>query len=148
MPDIKNTFIQRSLQEYLRAVENAMRAAAQKTKMNVTGEGIASISHKVLQAGGGALGELSFNEYLRFVDMGVGRAHPLGGLKATEVALQSSKKTGFALEKDKTRKPKKIYSKPAYGLLGSLYGKLSYGYTEEVIAALKQELQETTNQNS
>lgn len=144
MPDIKQTFIQRALQQYLQEVEELMDRSFTKNKVGVTGEGAASIAHKALQSGGGALGQLSFKEYLRFVDMGAGRGHPLGGLKATEVSLLASNKTGLALVKDKTRKPKKIYAKVAYGKLGSLYGKLLYGYTEEAIAMLKAELENTT----
>lgn len=140
MPDIKTTFIQRALQDYLQVVEAAMESAGHKNKIDIN-----SLSHKILQNGGGALGQLSFNDYLRFVDMGVGRGHPLGGLKATSVALQASNKTGLALVKDRTRKPKKIYAKPAYSQLGHLTGKLLYGYTEETIAALKAELEAGNN---
>ena len=39
------------------------------------------------------------------------------------------------------RKPKKIYSKIAYGKLNFLQGQLLYGYTEETIATLKNEMQ-------
>lgn len=141
MSDIKLTFIQRALQDYMQTVENAMRTAASRTKMGVTDEGIKSLSHKILQNGGGALGQLSFRDYLRFVDMGVGRGHPLGGLRATSVALQSRNKEGLAQIKDNIRKPKKVYAKPAYSQLGHLYGKLLYGFTEETIAALKAEME-------
>lgn len=140
--DIKLTFIQRALAEYMQRVEAAMKSAGQKNKIDIN-----SLSYKILQNGGGALGQLSFNDYLRFVDMGVGRGHPLGGLAATSVALQSRNKEGLALVKDKTRKPKKIYAKPAYGELGHLYGKLLYGFTEETIAMLKAELEQTNNQS-
>ena len=136
MPDLKQTFIQRSLQDFLQAVEAAMVQSGHKNKIEID-----SVSYKILQNGGGALGQLSFNDYLRFVDMGVGRGHPLGGLKATSVALQASKKEGLALVKDNIRKPKKIYAKPAYSQLGHLTGKLLYGYTQETINALKAELE-------
>jgi len=119
--------------------EAAMESAGHKGKIDIN-----SISYKVLQNGGGALGQLSFNDYLRFVDMGVGRGHPLGGLASTTVALQASKKVGLAQVKDNVRKPKKIYSKPVYGELGFLYGKLLYGFTEETIAVLKAELEANT----
>ncbi len=140
MPDIKQTFIQRALQDYMLQVEAGMRQAAVRNKVGITNEGINSLSHKILQLGGGALGQLSFLDYLRFVDMGAGRGHPLGGLKAVEVTLQASRHTGAALVADKIRKPKKIYAKVAYGKLNYLIGKLSFGYTEEVIAQLKEEL--------
>jgi len=136
MPDIKLTFIQNSLREFMQRAEAAMISAGHKGKIDIN-----SISYKVLQNGGGALGQLSFNDYLRFVDMGVGRGHPLGGLKATTAALQASKKVGLIQVKDNVRKSKKIYSKPVYGELGFLYGKLLYGFTEETIAVLKAELE-------
>jgi hypothetical protein len=143
MPDIKLTFIQNTLREFLQRVQAAMESSGHQKKIDIN-----SISHKILENGGGALGQLSFNDYLRFVDMGVGRGHPLGGLTATSVALQSSNKTGLAQVKDKTRKPKKIYAKPAYGELGFLYGKLLYGFTEETIAALKEEMENQNNLSS
>ena len=74
--------------------------------------------------------------------MGAGRGHPLGGLKSTLVSLRSQNKTGIALSKDNVRKPKKIYSKPAYGNITWLQNELLYGYTEETIAALKQEMEQ------
>lgn len=73
--------------------------------------------------------------------MGVGRAHPLGGLAKTRVALISSKGGGEIFTKDRTRTPKKVYSKNAYGNLSWLQGKILYGFTEESIAALKKELE-------
>ena len=140
MPDIKLTFIQSALREFMQRAEAAMESAGHKKKIDIN-----SISYKVLQNGGGALGQLSFNDYLRFVDMGVGRGHPLGGLRATTETLQASNKTGLSLVKDKIRKPKKIYAKPVYGELGFLYGKLLYGFTEETIAAIKAEMEAGNN---
>lgn len=134
--DIKQTFIQNCLRDFMERAQLAMEAAGHSKKIDIN-----SISYKILQQGGGALGQLSFNDYLRFVDMGVGRGHPLGGLQATTVALQSRHQEGIALIKDRVRKPKKIYAKPVYGLLGHLYGKLLYGFTEETIAALKEEME-------
>lgn len=134
--------------EYLDRVEAGMKAAAARMKVSKTGEGVASIDSSTRGNGAGVTGELSFKEYLRFVDMGVGRGHPLGGLKATKVALQASNRVGTALKKDNTYKPKKLYSKTAYGNLNYLYNKLLYGYTEETIAMLKKEIAEkNTNAN-
>lgn len=119
-----------------------MKAAAKRAGVGVTDQGIESISYEALQLGeGGATGNLSFNEYLRFVDMGVGRAHPLGGLRSMRVTLQSRHQEGLALVKDKVRKPKKIYSKIAYGKLTWLENKLLHGYTEETVALLKAEIE-------
>ncbi len=138
--ELKTSFIQKALVEYMLSVEEGMRLAAKRLGVGVTEEGIRSLAHKVLQSGGGAIGQLSFKEYLRFVDMGTGRGHPLGGLKAVSISLQASNKKGLALVKDNIRKPKKLYSKTVYGKLSYLQGKLLHGYTEEAIAMLKAEL--------
>ena len=144
MIDLKTTFIQRNLAAYMEQVQEAMKRAADRAGVGVTGDGINSISYEALQQGAGGAAKLSFYEYLRFVDMGVGRGHPLGGLQSMKVTLAASRKVGYMQVKDRVRKPKKIYSKTAYGKLGWLYGKLLYGYTEETVAALKAEFGVTT----
>lgn len=141
--DLKTTFIQRSLAQYMEDVIASMKAAAKRTGVGVTNEGIASLSYEALELGDGGKATLSFNEYLRFVDMGAGRAHPLGGLRAMRVTLQSRNQEGLALVKDKVRKPKKIYSKIVYGKLTWLENKLLHGYTEETVAALKAEMEQS-----
>lgn len=143
MSAIKETFIRRALEDYFRTVETAMRREATRLKVGVTGEGIRSLSHKVLQQKGGAMGTLSFYNYLRFVDMGASRGHPLGGLEAMKVKLEASNTEGYAKVKRKGRKRKKIYAKPAYGQLGHLYGKLLYGFTKETMEMLKTELKKS-----
>lgn len=138
--DLKLTFIQQCLSQYMQSVMEGMRIAAQRNKVGVTNEGINSLAYQAIQEGGGAMAKLSFREYLRFVDMGAGRAHPLGGLTTMRVTLESSNKTGFTQTKDKVRKPKKIYSTIAYGKLTWLENKLLHGYTEETISMLKAQL--------
>lgn len=119
-----------------------MRAEMRRLKIGVTDEGYNSMAYKVFQTGNsGAYSNLSFNEYLRMVDMGAGRGHPIGSLSAVGVSLQASKKQGLSFVKDKTRKPKKIYAKIVYGKLPHLTGKLLYGFTDEAIAELKAELE-------
>jgi len=121
-----------------------MQVAAKRAGIGVTGEGLQSLAYQVAQSGEGAVSKLSFHEYLRMVDMGAGRGHPLGGLKSTLVTLQASNKSGFAQTKDNVRKPKTfLYSKTAYGNLTGLQNELLYGYTEEAIATLKEELAKT-----
>jgi hypothetical protein len=138
--DLKLTFIQKTLADYMQQVTEVMQVAARRNKVNKTGEGMKSLAYTAIQQGAGGHATLSFKEYLRFVDMGVGRGHPLGGLTTMKVTLQSSNREGLAQVKDKVRKPKKIYAKPAYGRLGWMYNKLLYGYTEETIAMLKKEM--------
>lgn len=140
--DLKMTFIQKVLSEYGRESEAAMRNAARGMKIGVTGEGMQSIAYEAIQQGSGGTMRLSFKEYLRMVDMGAGRSHPLGGLSSMAATLEASNKTGLVQVKDKTRKPKKFYSKVVYGKLGWMYNKLLYGYTEETVAMLKKEIEE------
>lgn len=140
--NLKQNFILKCLNEFNQSAIAAARAAMVKQKVNATGEGYQSFAYKVFQSGNnGAYSNLSFNEYLRMVDMGVGRGHPLGSLASVGVELQASKKRGLAYVKDKTFKPKKIYAKIIYGKLPHLTGKLLYGFTDEAIAELKKELQ-------
>lgn len=138
--DLKVGFIQQVLAQYGRETAEMMRQTMRRLKVGETGEGYDSIAYEALQIAAGGTLKLSFKEYLRMVDMGAGRAHPLGGLAAMTVSLAAQRKTGMAQVKDKVRRPKKFYSKVAYGKLGWLYGKLLYGYTEETIELLKKGL--------
>ena len=117
-------------------VIRAMGVAMQRSKVGKTGAAASSFSYNVSDFSS----TLSFDEALRFVDMGVGFKHPLGGLTKTRVALQASRQNGDVFVKDSMRKPKKIYAKVAYGNLNWLEGKILYGFTEETIAMLKEEL--------
>lgn len=139
--DLKTTFIQKALAQYMQDVIVTMKIAAARAKVGVTDEAIRSLSYQAMQLGTeGGTASLSFKEYLRMVDMGAGRGHPLGGLSSMSVTLQASNRTGLVQVKDKVRKPKKIYSKIAYGKLTWLQNQLLYGYTEETIASLKKEM--------
>lgn len=139
---MKQAFISRALNTFNTRVIAQMQIAAKRAGIGVTGEGLQSLAYQVAASGEGAISKLSFKEYLRMVDMGAGRGHPLGGLKSTLVTLQASNKSGFAQTKDNVRKPKTfLYGKIAYGNLTGLQNELLYGYTEEAIAALKEEMQ-------
>lgn len=135
--DLKQTFILQNVQQYLRDVKSIMEISIARKKAIDTAELLKSITSRARANGGGATGELLFKEYGRMVDMGAGRGHPLGGLKATTVNLQSRKQSGKVFVKDNTRKPKKIYASVAYGRLIYLSNRLLYGYTEAAIAALQ-----------
>ena len=140
--DLKQAFIAKALAEYNDKLIATIKAVAQRSGIGITGDGIKSLAYKMATSGSGYVSTLSFKEYLRMVDMGAGRGHPIGGLKTTLVQLQSKNKNGLAQVKDNVRKKKTfLYSKPAYGLLNNLYNDLLYGYTEEAIETLKQELQ-------
>jgi hypothetical protein len=143
---MKTAFIARALTTFNTRVIAQMQIAAKRAGIGVTGAGLQSLAYQVYNEGeGGGKSKLSFKEYLRMVDMGAGRGHPLGGLTTTKVTLQLSNKSGFAQVKDKTRKPKTfLYSKIAYGNLTGLQNELLYGYTEEAIEELKKAMQTKT----
>lgn len=145
--DLKQTFIINALVEYNMRVKTQMQQRMRRLKIGITDTAYNSIAYQAAAQGNGAVSSLSFVEYLRMIDMGVGRGHPLGGLKTMTVTLKSRNQSGNTLVKDNTRKPKKAYSKVAYGNLGWLQNKLLYGFTEETIELLKKELQyqNTTN---
>jgi hypothetical protein len=143
--DLKLTFMHKCLRDYNEEVMRLMALTMDRKNVGITDEGKRSLAYQALQEGSGAHSTLSFKEYLRFVDMGVGRGHPLGGLKSMSIALKASNKKGKAFVKDNTIKPRKIYAKVAYGKLNYLYNKLLYGFTEETIAIMKQEIQSPTN---
>lgn len=134
---MKTAFISAALAEYMRMTKDGMRSAMRRAGVGVTSAALNSLTDKVL----GNTAELNFKEYLRFVDMGAGKGQPLGGMKATKVALKASSTIGFSQQKNRGRKAKKVYSKPAYGNLSWLQGKILYGYSEETIAMLKKELE-------
>jgi hypothetical protein len=146
MTDLKQQFIARALVTFNTRVVAQIRIAAKRAGVGVTNDAVNSLAFKVFQNGVGAGSTLSFKEYLRMVDMGAGRGHPLGGLKLISISLKAQNKIGFSQVKDNIRKPKKIYSKIAYGNLTGLTNELLYGYTEQAIATLKEELsQNPTN---
>lgn len=119
-----------------------MRVAAQRMKIGVSNEGLQSLSYQALQLGSGGTARLSFKEYLRMVDMGAGRGHPLGSLTGMKANLLTSKFDGETiLTRNKIRKPKKFYSKSVYGNLTWLENQLLYGFTEETIDSLKKEME-------
>lgn len=142
MADLKQTFIQKCLTEYMQETIATIKIAATRAGVGVTGDAVKSLSYQIMQLQAGGTASLSFNEYLRMIDMGVGRAHPLGGLTTMKKTLQQSRAEGYSQVKDKTRKPKKIYSRIAYGKLSSLQGKLLHGYTSETIAMIKNEMEQ------
>jgi len=134
---VREAFIEKALLEYMRMTKSDMAQAFRQQNVGETNAALRSIDDKV----SGTTGELSFKEYIRFVDMGVGRGQPLGGLKMMKTTLKSSTQSGYALEKNRGRKAKKVYSKKAYGNLSWLQGKILFGYSEEAIRIIKEELE-------
>ena len=138
---LKTTFVLREVQRYVAECEAAMKLAMARLKIGQSGELQNSMRSQARSSGKGAVGELMFKEYGRFVDMGVGRGQPLGSLSQTKVELQASRKEGLAFMKATAYKPKKFYSPIVYGKLNYLQNRLLYGYTQETIDALKKEME-------
>ena len=140
MADVKTNFIAKCLAEFNQRCISSITAAAIRAGVGVSGAGIKSLAYEMATSNGSGISHLKFHEYLRFVDMGVGRGHKLGQLIGKDIELQAQNKKGIALVKDNRRKAKKIYSRNVYGNLNGLQNDLLYGYTEEAIALIKNEL--------
>lgn len=134
--EVKLVFIAESLQQYFQDVTEAMRGEIIRTKSVETQTLLRSLSYRVYQQHAQGNGNLSFAEWGRFLDMGVRRGHPLGGIKATTQALEGKQKKAPV-------KPRKIYSPVVYGHLNGLIGRLAYGFTEETINRIKNQMQNT-----
>jgi hypothetical protein len=135
------TFIMQSVTAYMEDLVPTLRRNMAKMKIGVTNEGINSFAYNVAAQGDGAVGKLSFKEYLRMVDMGAGKGHPLGGLVTMKQTLKTMHLPGIVQKKDMVRKPKKFYSRPVYGKLNYLESKLMFGLTDEVKETLKSQLE-------
>lgn len=133
--DIKLLFVAEALNEYMKNVTDAMRESIRFYKARDTDALLRSLSYKVYQQNAQGNANLNFAEWGRFLDMGARRGHPLGGAKATSKILNKNGKKVIP------NKPRKLYSPIAYGQLNGLIGQLAYGFTEETINRLKQNLQ-------
>lgn len=136
MQDLRLLFIREALEEYSREVTLAMRRQIGQKKIIETGKLLKSLGYKVYQQAAEGNTNIDFAEWGRFLDMGVGKGQPLSGLKATKAELKAKAGKG-----GKIRRPRKFYSPTVYGKLNGLIGDLAYGFTEETIARLKEELQ-------
>lgn len=124
---VKLSFIHKCVQSYVNEVVTAMDRSIRKNNVVATGALRNSLSNAVNEN----VGKLIFLEYGRFVDMGVGR-----GKSLADIGKDKSKKL---------RKKKRIYSPIAYGKLNGLISDLMFGLTEETIATIKNELNQTPN---
>lgn len=139
MEDIKLHFIHRCVRNYVDDVVAAMDRSIQKRKIVDTNALRASLKNTAESTPNGAIGKLIFNEYGRYVDMGVGRGRRLGGgIDALQEAILS---TSGANRKKRGVTPRKFYSPIAYGKLNGLIEDIAYGLTDETIAIIKTELQ-------
>lgn len=135
MENLKLGFIAECLRNYAQNVKQAMAREITRQKAIESGALLKSISYRIYQQNADGNTAISFAEWGRFLDMGVGKGNPLGSPAKTLDIVEARR-----------RKPKKIYSPIAYGHLNQLMGDLSHGFTEETIARLKSELQNQAQQ--
>jgi len=127
--DLKLQFINQALAEYGIDVQEAIIREARRLDVEDTGGLINSVRYQVLQATAEHEGaaEIIFQEHGRFLDMGKGR-------------ISTSESRRNSRIKRRRRRPRKIYSPVAFGLLNPLIGKLAYGFTQATIDQLKHSL--------
>lgn len=130
--DLKLSFIQKALKDYMTDVSQAMKQIIVRKNARDTDTLLNSLKFKTYQESAQGNADLSFAEWGRMLDMGVGKEHPLSGIAGTRNALNETRK-----KSERTRKPLKIYSPIVYGKLNGLIGDLAYGFTEETIQSLK-----------
>ena len=139
MDTIKLAFIDKMLNRYGSEVGTAMRRAIrQQVDPNSSGSLKNNISHRVFTNANTSTMELSFPIQGRYIDMGVGKGHPIGSKNLVQKAIKG--KSGRTLKAKIGRKRQKVYAAVAYGKLGGLVGDLAYGLTQETINTIKEEL--------
>ncbi len=115
---------------WLTKTEAILRHELRKRKIGVTDDLFKELTTDIQVRGQAVLeGNLTMLTRGRFIDMGVGRGHSLGGSRGS-----------FDLDSGRTRKgrkPKKWYSRPWHGRLHSLYGAIGYSLVEQSIASIK-----------
>lgn len=122
------------LAEWGRRTDLVLRAEIGKLGIGVTEELLASVRYRVFQEAAGAGYDLSFLDYGRFVDMGVGRGH---GMDA-KIERQKTNAALIRSQRKKERKPKKWYSRAFYGRLNTLNGVVSGAMVERAVKAVQQ----------
>ena len=131
MNQAKLDFIDDELNDWGELVDQELRKALTRMGIGVTDELYQSISYQVAKAAAGHDGRynLSFNEYGRMRDMGVGRGYKLAWLPQTTVRNR---------KKWVGRKPKTYYSRTVYGMINRLIESLLYGYQVETSNVVKE----------
>ena len=129
--EIKLLFIASALKDYMQRNKRGMEREIIRRNVRNTDELLKSIQFRTFQESAEGNATLSFALQGRFVDMGVGKGHPLGGGPNSTIA---------ALSRAKGRKPQKVYSPIVYGNLNGLINDQLYGFTEETVKNIKQNL--------
>jgi hypothetical protein len=138
--EYKLPFMLQVTKEYFARVESQMNRAIIKTKSIETGQLKDSVDSTTTQQSAKVSGSLLFAPQGRFLDMGVGRGHGRSSriqhLQNAIIGSGGTKRTA-----PKTRKARAVYAKIAYGNLNGLMGDLLYGFTEETINTIKNNIQ-------
>jgi hypothetical protein len=132
----KIAFINEELEWWTAYVQDRLKFALERRKIKVSEELMKSIDADVRNAAQEAQGAaaLSFKTHGRFVDMGAGRGYRKG--VPTSVAVRER------LQDKRGRRPKKWYSKVAYGTVNRLIERLLSRYQEHVIYGVKNILED------
>jgi hypothetical protein len=121
----QENFINHELDAWANRVTDAVIRALKRERIGITQELRDSVKARAKQN----IGELLFLQYGRFVDMGAGKGSRRG---VESIASNRSMLTG--------RRPKKFYSKTAYGTLSSLIQALVSNYREHIVYQAKNQL--------
>lgn len=128
--NIKEQFVAQELEAWGEDLEREMRKALRGLRVGVSDDLYRSLSTQVLKAGSGNDGKLfvSFLGYGRMVDIGTGR----GGKGAAMESRQRNRQVW------RGRRPRKFYSKTAYGMLNGLIERLIAGYQLHTTQTVKE----------
>ena len=134
----KQAFIKKELEWYEQYLLEGLRKSLHQKGIGITEELFNSLYGKVSGANDNSEGQfdLSFLTKGRFVDMGAGRGYKKGvkGLESNRDKIYRLTARKQAVQK---RRPKKWYSKVAYGTLDRLIMRLVSNYEEEIINSVK-----------
>lgn len=127
MDQHKLNFIQHELKDWGDKVIHELESQLGKRDIKHSGDLLKSLSYQVYQGSEYHQGELqlSFAEWGRMVDMGAGRKPKIENTQTNGEYFQTK------------RKPKPFYSTTVYRLLNLLYSNVSYGYQQEAISQMK-----------
>lgn len=126
----KLDFIANQFPDWAKITDQLIRAELIKNKVGITDALINSLKYRIIKASSGDDGKylLSFLQYGRFRDMGVGRGVKIESIKGNAGILKAGKK----------RKKVRFYSKVVYKrVYGALIGRLVAGYREQIIKDAK-----------
>lgn len=122
-------FVARELEAWGEDLQREMRKALRGLRVGVSDDLYRSLNTQVFKAGSGNDGKLyvSFLGYGRMVDIGTGR----GGRSKTLESRAGNRQAWTG------RRPKKFYSKTAYGMLNGLIERLLSGYQTHTAETIK-----------